>query len=386
MKVLMLSTDENIFKDGSEVRSRIFEYGKLVEEMHVIVKSQKSKVKNQNFGNVFLYPSNSIFGLKTYKIAKSIIRNWKPSSSSGGLEIRNCLISSQDPFETGLIGYFLKNKFNIPLHIQIHTDFLSPYFALESFKNKVRVFIAKKILPFADGIRVVSDRIKKSLITQLPNYPVNKITILPIFIDVEKIRNASVKTDLRKKYPGKFIVLIASRLTREKNIGLAIESVSALIPKFPNLLLLIVGSGPEYANLKSQTRLPDWQVSDLKLNEHVFLEGWTDDIISYYKTCDLFLLTSNYEGYGMTVVEATAAGLPVLMTDVGISIGLTTPVGDLKELVKNLDILIENSFERVKILEGQKKILISMPSKEEYLNLIKESWSRCVDIKDPRFQ
>ena len=42
MKVLMLSTDENIFKEGSEVSSRILDYGKLVEELHVVVKVLKN--------------------------------------------------------------------------------------------------------------------------------------------------------------------------------------------------------------------------------------------------------------------------------------------------------------------------------------------------------
>ena len=49
------------------------------------------------------------------------------------------------------------------------------------------------------------------------------------------------------------------------------------------------------------------------------MEPWTDDPFSYYKTADLFLLTSNYEGYGMAVVEAMAAGCPVIMTDVGLA-------------------------------------------------------------------
>mgnify|MGYP001615904923 CR=1 FL=1 len=161
----MLSTDENILKNGSEVRSRMFEYGKLVEEMHIIIKARNPKLQTSNFGNVFIYPSNTIFGFKTYNIAKSIIRNCLPMGDlpkGEKLEIRNYVITCQDPFETGLIGYFLKKKFKIPLHIQIHTDFLSPYFWRESLKNKIRVLLAKRIIPHADGIRVVSERIRKS--------------------------------------------------------------------------------------------------------------------------------------------------------------------------------------------------------------------------------
>jgi glycosyltransferase involved in cell wall biosynthesis len=392
MKIIMLSTDENIFKEGSEVRNRVFEYGKLVEELHIIIKSQIPNPKSQNFGNVFLYPTSSkfifLYFFDAYKTASKIIRNWKPARPAGGLEIRNCIVTCQDPFETGLVGYLLKKKFSargrsalggkISLHIQIHTDFLSQYFWKESLKNKIRIFIAKRIIPKADGIRVVSERIKRSIIVNCKLKIENSaIAVLPIFIDIEKIKNAPIKTDLHKKYPGKFIVLMASRLTREKNIELAIKSAKNLIPNRPNLLFLIVGSGPEESKLKAISH-------NLKAN--VVFEPWSDDLSSYYKTSDLFLLTSDYEGYGMTVIEATAAGLPVLMTDVGVSVGSIIPVGNSEILAERLNSLVSNSLERKRILENQKRILNDMPSKIEYLNLIKQSWSRCLGIEDPRFK
>ena len=188
---------------------------------------------------------------------------------------------------------------------------------------------------------------------------------------------------------------MASRLTREKNIGLAIGSAKNLIPNHPNILLLIVGSGPELNNLKIQ-------VTRYKLQDDVVFEPWTNDLASYYKTADLFLLTSNYEGYGRTVIEAASAGLPVIMTDVGVAtptlsgrevgaptsdvgVGSVISVGDVKNLTEHLDVLIGNSLERKKNLENQMKILDNMPSREKYLNLIKQSWSRCLSIEDPRF-
>jgi glycosyltransferase involved in cell wall biosynthesis len=397
----MLSTDENILKNGSEVRSRMLEYGTLAEELHIIVLTAQNYQSSSNNSqpilnfqiskNVWAYPTNSLFKLNrifsAHKIAAELIYKLQAVSCK-------LLVTCQDPFETGLIGYFLKKKFKIPLHIQIHTDFLSPYFAKESLKNKIRVFIAKRIISKADGIRVVSERIRKSIVTQLPNYSITRISILPIFIDIEKIKNATIKTDLHKKYPGKFIILMASRLTREKNIGLAIKSINGLIHKYPDLLLLIVGSGPEEFKLKAASR---------KLQSNIVFETWSNDLPSYYKTADLFLLTSYYEGYGMTAIEATAAGLPILMTDVGVAaptlsrrevgaptpdvgVGSVIPIGDSKELTKSLDILISNSLEREKILENQKRILDNVPSKDEYLGLIKHSWSRCLNIENPRFQ
>ena len=365
MKVLMLSTDKKIFENGSGSQERIKEYGSLVDELHIIIFTKTNEAfKEVSWGNVLVYPTRTLFRplyfFNVLRVVRSIIRS----------NTYEWIVTAQDPFEVGLSGYLIKRKYKLPLQIQIHTDFLSPYFWQESLKNKIRVVLGKWLVKKADGIRVVSDRIKKSLVTSHWSLA-DKVVVLPIFVNTEKIKNAPVRTDLHKKYPNyNFIILMASRLSVEKNIGLAIEAVKYLIPNYPNVLLLIVGDGPELKTLKIQ-------VVSHKLQDNVVFESWTDDLVSYYKTADLFLLTSNYEGYGRTIVEAVAANLPVLMTDVGVAVGCIVPVGGKDKLVDRLRLLIGSEVEREKVLEGQKLFSHNCPTKDEYLNLIKQSWQNC---------
>jgi len=343
MKILSIGSDKTVFQEDSPVRRRIIEYGALVEEMHVIVFSLRPSVVRQNFGNVFIYPTNSrsrwFYICDAIKIGREIM------ATKG-----QWLITARDPFETGLVGYWLKRKYNLPFHLQIHTDFLNPYFKKESFLNKVRVLLAKFLIPRADHIRAVSERIKNSLVLNL-KIQGSKITILPVFVDIEKIKQVSLKTDLHQKYPQfDFIILMGSRFTKEKNIGLAIEVMTEIVKKFPKTGLIIVGSGPEKENLK--------------INKNVIIEDWTDDLSSYYKTADLFLLTSNYEGYGMTIIEATAAGCVVVSSDVGVADEILDkenifPAGDRKELENKLEKAIK------KELKLSQKLVAK--TKEEYL-------------------
>ena len=57
----------------------------------------------------------------------------------------------------------------------------------------------------------------------------------------------------------------------------------------------------------------------MELERNIILEPWAGDLVSYLKTADLFLISSNYEGYGRTIVEAVAAGCRVISSDAGIS-------------------------------------------------------------------
>jgi glycosyltransferase involved in cell wall biosynthesis len=377
IKVLSIGSDRNLFVDGSESQKRIKEYGKLFGELHIVVFADESlgfkNIELEN--NVFIYPTNhkykALYLWHIYKIVKKLLvvgGSWPDRQLS--------VVTSQDPSESALAGYLLKLRYKIPLQIQIHTDIFSPYFWQESLLNKIRVLMAKFLLPKADAIRVVSERIKNSLTNNLQPMPTgrqvttNNVSVLPIYVDIKKIQSAKVKVDLRKKYPEyDFIILMASRLTKEKNIGLAIEAMKDVVKKHPKALLLIVGDGPEKSNLQ--------------LEQNVKFESAVDaqTLFSYYKTTDLFLLTSNYEGYGRTIIEAMAAGCPVVMTDVGLAgellvddlDGLVVPVGDKAALAEAIQELIQNKEKREGLVTESQKIINSLPEKKEYLDSYKNS-------------
>ncbi|TSD02623.1 MAG: hypothetical protein Athens071426_439 [Parcubacteria group bacterium Athens0714_26] len=227
MKILSLSSDRNIFLKGSSAQNRMMEYGALFDELHIIVAVKNADFKDIKFGNVFVYPVHTFvkpfYFIGVVLIAKKILKN-----RNSALDF---VITAQDPFETGLAAYILKLIYGFSLQLQVHTDFLSPYFARESFLNKIRILTAKFLLPRTDRIRVVSERIKRSFTAvglKLKNEP----EVLPIYIDVKKIQSLEIKTDVKKKYPNfDFIILMASRLTKEKNIGLAIEVMAEIVKK-----------------------------------------------------------------------------------------------------------------------------------------------------------
>ena len=237
MKILTITLDKGVFKSGARSFENLKDYSRFFEKLFLITWTRGDE-KPLLEKKLFVYPTNSrsriFYILHTFRIFKNFIK--KESID---------LVSSQDSSETGFAAFLISRIFKIPLHLQSHTDVLSPYFWKESLANKVRVLLAKFLIPRANYVRVVSKRIKKSIMSEL-GIPDSKISVLPIFVDVQKIREAPVKTSLREKYPQfNFVILMASRLTREKNIGLAIEAMAEITKKYSKTGLVIVGDGSE---------------------------------------------------------------------------------------------------------------------------------------------
>ena len=330
--LLMISTDRKIFEHGSAVRARMVEYGRDLGELHIIIFAKKEAgfTEQKISENVFVYPTQSRTKLgyifDAIKIGREIL------SKNHQLSTNNYSISCQDPFETGLVGTRLSQKFSLPLELQIHTDIGSPYFTY-SFLNKVRMVLARYTLPKASHVRVVSVRIQKYLVEYL-KIDTAKIEIRPIQVDVERLKNTPVVVDLHKKYPQfKKIVLMASRLEKEKNIAFAVRVWKKVLETVPSAGLVIVGSGREESALK-------YLVKKIGLEKTVIFEPWTDSLASYYRSADVFLLTSFFEGYGMTLVEANTLGCAIVSSDVGIAPEISNitvcPVNDEECFVKAL--------------------------------------------------
>jgi glycosyltransferase involved in cell wall biosynthesis len=256
---------------------------------------------------------------------------------------------------------------------------LSPYFACQSLLNKLRVRLGKFLIRRANGYRVVSERIKKSLTARGINQ--SKIFVLPIFVDVQKFMTAPSALNLKQKYPQfDFLILLAARLSREKNIGLAIEAMAEIVKTYPKAGLIIVGSGAEKENLKLLTH-------NLKLETKVIFEPWNNDLVSYYKSADLFLLTSNYEGWGMAVIEAMAADCPIIMTDVGCAgelvrdndNGLIVPVNDVVALAQAITRLRQERSLAGRLRQRALSTVEQLPDKQAYLNQYKRSWEVAIN-------
>lgn len=168
-------------------------------------------------------------------------------------------------------------------------------------------------------------------------------------VDIERFNRPKIQHD-------DFIIITAGRLSEQKNQKLLIEAVGELKNEINNLKLIILGDGPLREELDSFIR-------GKGLDEIVRLLGNVDNIEDYYAKADIFALCSLYEGVPLVILEAMAAGLPVITTDVGgikdilQDGGILVPAGDDRAYIDALRQLISDKSALSSI--GKKARIIS---------------------------
>ncbi|HEX9063415.1 MAG TPA: glycosyltransferase family 4 protein [Clostridia bacterium] len=199
----------------------------------------------------------------------------------------------------------------------------------------------------------ISDYIKTFMLDRI-NVPENKIKLIYNGVKFSDINDVK---DLREKKlkelnidPGKIVITNVGRIVPLKGQNFLIEAAKEVVDKNKNVHFMIVGN--DKLDLEWTNNLKNL-VKDLGLENNITFTGARNDIEELMAISDLFVFPSTLEGLPLTVLEAMAAGLPVIATDVG-SInevvhhninGLLIPSGN-KEVISQNIIKLLNDKER----------------------------------------
>ncbi|MGP5221302.1 CDP-glycerol glycerophosphotransferase family protein [Psychrobacter celer] len=197
-----------------------------------------------------------------------------------------------------------------------------------------------RLYKYYDNIASVSkatmENNKFNLIPEF-NLPENKFIYLNNTLNIESILNGSEKQIVLEScftdFDGtKFITM--GRMSHEKDQAKLIDAFAEVKELHPNIRLFLLGDGP----LKQDLAL---KISDLGLEEDVYLLGQKENPFIYLKESDCFVLSSNHEGQPMVLLEALTLGLPVIATDI---------TGNRGVLGSEYGVLVENT--RKGLIEG----------------------------------
>ncbi len=365
MKILFIGTDVKIFEKGSSVHERFVGFSGLADEVYIVVARPSSARSVYHVtSNVHAYPtttSGRFFALlKSFFVAWAIIKRDKKS---------DWVISVQDPFEQGWVGYILSRILRKPLHVQVHTDMLSPFFLKHSFLDRLRVFFSKPILQHAKRIRVDALRMKHSLVSEL-KITEEKIDVLQIYIDVPLMLSSSGEKLIEGDY-----VIYVGRFEPEKNVESIIRGFAKASSFVPELKLVLLGGGALLRTYKNLAK-------ELGVLEKLIIVPWTNNVGAYMKHAKALILASWFEGFALVLVEALLNECPIVTTDVGAIGGVIPreyahifPQNDSDTMGTHIqNVATNHRQEKEKVKEVKARILRSIPKDlPEYTRVFRES-------------
>ncbi len=197
--------------------------------------------------------------------------------------------------------FFIKTKLIVSDHVNLEKSILKE----TSINLNLFKFILKITYPFADGIICVSKGVK-SQICKITNIKSNKIKVIynPIIKD-EKFDNLF---NLKKfKKFSKKTVLSVGTLKEQKNHKFLIN-VFSKIDKNIDAQLIILGSGPLKNKLNNL-------IKNLNETKRIFIIDFDTNVLEYYLKSHIFVLSSEWEGFGNVIVEAMYCGLDVISSN-----------------------------------------------------------------------
>lgn len=221
----------------------------------------------------------------------------------------------------------ISKKYNIPY---IYTEHYSGF--SRGIINKSQENTIKKIAESASKITVVGEGLKANLeeITD------KDIVIVPNMVDIDNFNIQNIKKE------NGFIFFSLGSLLNIKGMDILLNAFSEI--KNKNIKLYIGGKGEEEEKLKKLAR-------DLKIENKVMFSGELSrkDVNKYMNICDVFVLPSRHETFGVVFIEALATGTPIIASDcegpkgiVTYENGIIVPKENILQLTRAMEYMIKN--------------------------------------------
>ena len=170
----------------------------------------------------------------------------------------------------------------------------------------------RKAAGAANCFTTVSKELKNYFVKEI-GIPGESITVIPNGVDTSRFapgpRNGVLRHLLPNEFTGKLLISVG-RLTEAKDQITLLSAIEILKKQGRNIFLILVGDG--------ELRIPlEKEIAQKKLTNCVYLAGNRSDVNQLLPGADAFILSSKREGAPMSILEAMAAGLPVIATNVG---------------------------------------------------------------------
>ncbi|MBC6935940.1 MAG: glycosyltransferase family 1 protein [Chloroflexi bacterium] len=215
--------------------------------------------------------------------------------------------------KAGFIGRLAARQSGVPViihtfHGHIFRGFFNPLLS-QGFIRLERLAAG-----WSDTLITLTDGLRRELAEQYRIARKKQITVLPLGLDLEQFALTPRRMgDFRAAWnipPDAPLIGTVGRITAIKNQALFLEAAARVREAFPAARFVIVGGGELRPQIEARA-------AELGLRETVILTGWQRELAAIYSDLDALVISSRNEGTPVPVIEALAAGCPVVATAVG---------------------------------------------------------------------
>ena len=206
-------------------------------------------------------------------------------------------------FPAGAAAVEVGKEHHIKTYVTAHGSDMFELYKTQPFMRST----IKNVLKDADGVFAVSNALRHEIIATGVNGIANKTKISWNAVDIDKFCiNEDNKFKKENKLEDKPIVLFVGNLIKRKNVDSLLEAKKIAHSDY---YLVIVGDGPQFKKLTKK-------VEDDNIRDVIFT-GSRNDVEEIIPSCDVLVLPSFSESFGLVLIEALACGKPVIGSDVG---------------------------------------------------------------------
>jgi glycosyltransferase involved in cell wall biosynthesis len=248
----------------------------------------------------------------------NVSREVSPISDSGGVVALMQLIRREGPFDVihghsskaGAIGRIAGRLFGIPTFYTPHSLILA---SPEISRSEAIVYAQlERVLGHWATSRIIAvSEDERDFILKHRLAPVDRIVVIPNAVDDRDLQCLPKRVACKDLGQEPLTFGAAMRFSPQKapmNLVEAFKLLSYALPQVP-MRLVIAGDGELFSATEERVR-------EYGLSDKISLLGWRQEIREVFRELDVFVVSSLYEGFSYSVIEAMAAGLPVVCTNV----------------------------------------------------------------------
>jgi glycosyltransferase involved in cell wall biosynthesis len=304
-RVLFITKDASVLESNSALQLHFINLSDVFNEIHILVLCEpwQSKVEPQRLGkNIWAYTTSVKYWPWQMAAALTVARDQLTFAEG----FRPDIVVALDPFESGLSGLLIAEKYDREFQVHISEDLYAPEFVEKSKGNGWRLRIASYVLKRVQSVRVATETLKASVLKRYPDMA--DLELLPRHYDIQLILKAAESMEVQDAFPQyAFVILFVGKLDHNSTLFRTLDASRSIL-RAKSIGMAVVGDGPNKKEFEKRAEI-------LGIKEQIIFQKDASQLLQYLKSADVLLCSDITEASDEVVIKAAAAGLPIIASE-----------------------------------------------------------------------